>query len=272
MNYKYNNRNGFTLVELSIVLVIIGLLIGGILVAQSMIRTVKIQSTVRQLAQFDAAVNNFITKYNYLPGDTPIIGTIALSGGAGLGDQNWFLADGTNATEVTNFAGEIGTFWNALSLSGFSTNNAGTNGNTYVQAAFVPPATISNTGSSANIPKSIAGASGAGFVAFGASVNGANANWYGLISTQQYTGSAYVATSASNSALIPSDAAAIDAKIDDGIANSGNVRGGSTSAASGPSIVIDPACQGSSAAVYGSVSTYACDVMIRIGIQSGTPY
>ncbi len=62
-------KRGFTLVELSIVLVIIGLLIGGILAARSMVNTVKIQGVVRQLQQYDIAVSNFRTKYNQLPGD-----------------------------------------------------------------------------------------------------------------------------------------------------------------------------------------------------------
>ena len=76
-----HNKRGFTLVELSIVLVIIGLLIGGILVAQSMIGTAKIQAQVRQFQQFDIAVSNFKTKFNQIPGDCNICnqanGTIA---------------------------------------------------------------------------------------------------------------------------------------------------------------------------------------------------
>lgn len=61
---------GFTLVELSIVLVIIGLLVGGILAAQSMINTARIQNYIRSLQQHDIAVNNFKNNYKFLPGDS----------------------------------------------------------------------------------------------------------------------------------------------------------------------------------------------------------
>lgn len=67
------------MVELSIVLVIIGLLIGGILAAQSMIETAKILKVVRTLQQYEAVINNFKTRYNYYPGDAPYF-TIAGNG------------------------------------------------------------------------------------------------------------------------------------------------------------------------------------------------
>ena len=62
-------RKGFTLIELAIVLVIIGLLIGGILAAQSMIETAKINAQIKQLQQLDITTQNFLGKYNRLPGD-----------------------------------------------------------------------------------------------------------------------------------------------------------------------------------------------------------
>lgn len=64
------SQRGFTLVELSIVLVVIGLLIGGILVAQSLIEAAKINSQIRQLQQLDVATQNFFMNYARWPGDS----------------------------------------------------------------------------------------------------------------------------------------------------------------------------------------------------------
>ena len=63
------SEQGFTLVELAIVMVIIGLLIGGILKGQELIANAKIGATVSQLKGLDAALNTFQDKYNALPGD-----------------------------------------------------------------------------------------------------------------------------------------------------------------------------------------------------------
>lgn len=62
-------RNGFSLVELSIVLVILGLLAGGILAGQSLIRASELRSSVADFQRYQAAVYGFRDKYRHLPGD-----------------------------------------------------------------------------------------------------------------------------------------------------------------------------------------------------------
>ena len=65
-------KKGFTLIELSIVLVIIGLIIGGILTAQSMVENAKIGRSIKQLQQYEIMFSNYKINYKYLPGDDPV--------------------------------------------------------------------------------------------------------------------------------------------------------------------------------------------------------
>lgn len=62
-------NRGFTLIELSIALVIISLVIGGVLVGNDLIKSAGNRAFVSQLERYNAAVNTFKTKYNCLPGD-----------------------------------------------------------------------------------------------------------------------------------------------------------------------------------------------------------
>lgn len=62
-------QKGFTLVELSIVLVIIGLIIGGVLKGQELIANAQIKNVASQMQGYQAAFQAFRDKYNALPGD-----------------------------------------------------------------------------------------------------------------------------------------------------------------------------------------------------------
>lgn len=59
---------GFTLVELAVVMIIIGLLIGGVLKGQELITNAQISSTVTQIRGIDTAAVTFRDMYNSLPG------------------------------------------------------------------------------------------------------------------------------------------------------------------------------------------------------------
>lgn len=62
-------KHGFSLVELSIVLVILGLLVGGVLAGQSLIRAAQLRSVSTEYSRYSAAVNTFKDKYFAAPGD-----------------------------------------------------------------------------------------------------------------------------------------------------------------------------------------------------------
>ncbi len=74
---KYSNieqrksEKGFTLVELAIVMIIIGVLLGGVLKGQEMITNAKITSTAKDMESFSAATNTFQDQYRDKPGTMP---------------------------------------------------------------------------------------------------------------------------------------------------------------------------------------------------------
>ncbi len=68
---KINKQKGFTLVEIAIVLVIIGLLLGGILKGQELINSARVRNLADQNSGIQAAYYGFIDRYRQVPGDWP---------------------------------------------------------------------------------------------------------------------------------------------------------------------------------------------------------
>ncbi|MDB5328653.1 MAG: prepilin-type N-terminal cleavage/methylation protein [Phycisphaerales bacterium] len=115
------NTTGFTLIELSIVLVIIGLIIGGVLAGKDLINAANLRATISQKEKFDTAVNTFRGKFNCLPGDCKNAVSFGL-GANGDGDgqvgltaavYSGQLYNGTQAADTTWT--ELGDFWIHLS-------------------------------------------------------------------------------------------------------------------------------------------------------------
>jgi prepilin-type N-terminal cleavage/methylation domain-containing protein len=62
-------KQGFTLIELSTVLIIIGLVVGAIMTAQNLLRQAELRKTMTQFTDFKSALESFRMKYNAYPGD-----------------------------------------------------------------------------------------------------------------------------------------------------------------------------------------------------------
>ncbi len=62
-------KSGFTLVELAIVIVVIGLLVGGVLAGQELIEAAKRTKTIREINDFKVSIYTFKLKFNQFPGD-----------------------------------------------------------------------------------------------------------------------------------------------------------------------------------------------------------
>lgn len=84
-----NRQSGFTLAEMAIVLVIIGLLVAGIMQGQSLMRAAKVRDMLATATDLSSAANSFKERYRVLPGDHPtataeIQGATANGNGDGL--------------------------------------------------------------------------------------------------------------------------------------------------------------------------------------------
>lgn len=83
MSIIHHSRMAFSLMELSIVLVIIGLLTGGVLTGQSLIHSSELNSLAKDKQAYLSAINTFVERYKGLPGDisnaTDIWGAAAAS-------------------------------------------------------------------------------------------------------------------------------------------------------------------------------------------------
>lgn len=72
MHPKTSNRpHAFTLLEMSVVMVIIGLIFGGVVVGDSLYQNAKLMSIASDAEKIRGAMKNFKDKYEYYPGDFP---------------------------------------------------------------------------------------------------------------------------------------------------------------------------------------------------------
>jgi len=122
---------GFTLVEIAIVLVIIGLLLGGILKGQEMITQAKIKNVIADFSGVSAAYHGYVDRYKKIPGDDPCAGTGAslTVGNCGTTTPRWATptaAVGGNGDGIvsgkynsTSGADESRLWWDHLRRAGF---------------------------------------------------------------------------------------------------------------------------------------------------------
>lgn len=143
-------QRAFSLVELSIVLVILGLLTGGILAGQSLIRASELRAITTEMNRYSTAVNSFRDKYFALPGDmTNAFAFWGTTLGCTNADVN-SVAAGCNGNGDGNIANltEGFRFWQQLATAGL------------IEGSYTGTATTNNAVLGGNIPRSKLGNAG----------------------------------------------------------------------------------------------------------------
>jgi prepilin-type N-terminal cleavage/methylation domain-containing protein len=220
MTRSVQNRQGFTLIEMSIVLVIIGFIIGGILVGQDMISAAGARATISQVERYNTAANTFVTKFGYLPGDIPdpaasSFGFQARGQYAGEGDGNGVI-EGISANAPSsnngydNAAGETVVFWTDLSAAKMIDGQFNAASTTVIAGAGV-----TGTGLATYFPSAKVGNGNYFYIWSRSSIN-----YFGLYPILQITNTGSIT---GNVGLTVAQAFAIDTKIDDGLPTAGRV-------------------------------------------------
>jgi prepilin-type N-terminal cleavage/methylation domain-containing protein len=117
MELKMKSQSGFTLVEIAIVLVIIGLLLGGVLKGQELINSAKVKNLANDFRQVPLFIYGYQDKYKRLPGDdananTRFTGGVVATAGGTVG--NGVIEGSYNPQAVTH---ETALFWQHVRLA-----------------------------------------------------------------------------------------------------------------------------------------------------------
>ncbi len=254
-------QSGFTLIELSIVLVIIGLIVGGVLVGQDLIKAAELRATITQIERYNTSVNTFRNKYNGFPGDLSTAATFFNFTDVANGNGDGLITDSAtvSATASQNFDStpaaaaadnEIMQFFPMLSAAGL------------IDGSYVVAGQANAIAAGANFPAMKSGragimpimVAGQNFYHLGISATAANAPVF------------------SNAAFTPSEALQIDTKLDDAAPDTGIVTGryGATAAliavagdTPGVAKCLDTASTYNVAAANGVANSPLCQLRIR---------
>ena len=122
-----NNQGGFTLVEIAIVLVIIGLLLGGVLKGQELINSAKVKNMVNDFRTASALVYGYQDRFKSFPGDQTqaqldaafgVNVANACAAGAGCANNNGRVDGNWNDQAATS---ETFVFWQHVRLANLAT-------------------------------------------------------------------------------------------------------------------------------------------------------
>ncbi len=276
-----SKKSAFSLIELSIVLIIIGLLIAGVTGGASLIKSSELRAAISEARGYAVAVNGFFSQYNALPGDY----TVAIAGSSHAGSTN-----GGNskiqyfASDTSSFSSESVVAWNQLIATGTldSTLSLTYTAVTTAQTVgtMMPASKIKFAGWHFDYRNNVGAANNyesATGTAEGAAAAAANQNVVVLTpATLAASSDATLVNGEVNiayttdgvGALTGPDALSIDTKVDDGFANAGRVRGLNPGTYDSTNGCYNTSANSNSSYIVSSGTNKVCNLTFQVDVNS----
>ena len=259
-------KKGFSLIELSIVLVIVGLLVGGVLAGKSLIRASELRSVTSDLRRYQTATMAFRDKYFQLPGDISNATSFwpAADAGDGVGtdcyDTNNSAAtcNGNGDGKIYPGSGNYTTEWNEITRVWQHLAFSGLVEGTYTGVSTSAVGSAMRSTSGVNIPA--AKLAGGGYRMNYRNNPSGISNQFPIVATVIYFGE-WSDDSTPQTILTAEETWNIDTKLDDGMPGTGNVRSGLNNTGLPNCVDSDTA---SSAAYFFSNSSVGCWISYKI--------
>ena len=122
------NQSGFTLIEMAIVLVIIGLLLGGVLKGQELINSAKVKNIATDFKNIPVYIYGYQDKFRALPGDdkaadTHVGGIVCTTTTGTCSTGDGVINGAWNADQANASTTESVLFWQHVRLAGLATGS-----------------------------------------------------------------------------------------------------------------------------------------------------
>lgn len=209
-----HTRRGFTLVEMALVLIIVGLVLGGVVIGRDMIKAAMIRKQITQFEQFSVAATTFRVKYSAFPGDiaaskATAFGFVSRAGTNGHGDDDSVIEGCGTYWEV---GCEAAMFWRDLSEAHLIKEAFST-------ATDTDPTIADDDDAALYYPKAILGSNK--FILLG--LDPSNISWFVLADSLNFDpGTPFYFVQVSTPVM---DTYIMDTKMDDGAPYTGRVKG-----------------------------------------------